>query len=179
MWPMLKSLVLLVILTPAFAMAEAQKPARKTVVSAAQLEKNKLLVRRFYAEVWNKGNLDVADEVFTQDYVRHDPGAGQATPGPEGQKQIAAGIRKAFPDVVMTIDFVIGERDMVAARWTITGTNKGDLPMTKATGKQVTFSGINTYRFDRGKVVELWNHRDDLSMLMQLGVVKPPAPPNP
>ena len=97
-------------------------------------------------------------------------------PGPEGQKRIADGLRKAFPDVVLTVDFVIGEGDMVVARWTMKGTHKGDLPMAKATGKQVMFSGINTYRFDRGKVVELWNHRDDLSMLMQLGTITLPAP---
>ena len=148
---MLKSLAFLVFLASSVATAETPTPPRKAVVSAAQLEKNKRLVRRFYTEVWNKGTLAVADEVFSKDYVRHDPGGGgPPTPGPEGQKQIAAGLRKVFPDVVMTIDFVIGEGDMVAARWTMTGTQKGDLPMAKATGKQVTFSGINTFRFDRG-----------------------------
>ncbi len=176
---MFKSLIFLVILIPAIAIAETPTPRSMPVVSAVQLENNKQLVRRFYVEVWNKGNLAVADEVFTKDYVRHDPGAGAPTPGPEGQKQIAAEIRKAFPDVVMTIDFVIGEGDMVVARWTMKGTHKADLPTAKATNKQVTFSGINAYRFERGKVVELWNHRDDLSMLMQLGALKPPAPPKP
>ncbi len=81
---------------------------------------------------------------------------------------------RPFPDVVMAIDFMIAEGDMVAARWTITATHKGDLPMAKATGKAVKFSGINSYRFAGGKVVELWNHRDDLSMLMQLGVIPSP-----
>ncbi len=175
---MLKSLALLAIFLPAVAAADPQKAAKKAVVSAAQLAKNKKLIGRFYEEVWNKGNLDVADEVFAKDYVRHEPGGGSTTTfGPEGQKQIAAGLRKAFPDVVMAIDFVVGENDMVVARWTITGTHKGDLPMAKASDKQVTFSGINSYRFDRGKVVELWNHRDDLSMLMQVGAVKFPEPP--
>jgi predicted ester cyclase len=77
----------------------------------------------------------------------------------------------------MTTDFMMADGDKVAARWTIVATNTGDLPIAKATGKKVTFSGINIYRFDHGKVVELWNHRDDLSMMMQLGLVpKPPAP---
>jgi ketosteroid isomerase-like protein len=59
---------------------------------------NKELVRRFYEEVWQKGNLDVADDVFADDYVRHDLRATQAAPRPEGQKQIARAFRAAFPD---------------------------------------------------------------------------------
>jgi len=72
--------------------------------------------------VWNKGHLAVADEVFAKDYVRHDASGGPPAPGPEGQKQIAAGLRKAFPDLVMTTDFMMADGDKVAARWTIVAT---------------------------------------------------------
>ena len=174
---MLKLVITFLLIARPVATADTARPdprpsakvAPKSVPSSP--EQSKALVRRFYEQVWNRGNLDVADEVFAKDYVRHEPGG---SPGPEGQKRIAAGIRLAFPDIVMVIDFMIAEGDMVAARWTITATHKGDLPMAKATGKVVKFSGMNIYRFAGGKVVELWNHRDDLSMLMQLGVV--PAP---
>ena len=50
---------------------------------------NKALIRRFYDEVWNKGHLDVADEVFADDYVRHDLRPSRALAGPAGQKKIA------------------------------------------------------------------------------------------
>ena len=33
---------------------------------------NKTLVRRFYEEVWGKGNVDVADEVFAARAVNRD-----------------------------------------------------------------------------------------------------------
>jgi hypothetical protein len=46
------------------------------------IEENKALVRRFYEEVWDRGNLDVADVVFAADYVRHDPRATDPAPGP-------------------------------------------------------------------------------------------------
>ncbi len=174
---MFKILAVIVFLASAVAHADAI-PKPKPVQTASEQEMNKALIRRFYEEVWNRGNLAVADVVFAKDYVRHDPsGGGPPTPGPEGQRQIAAGIRKAFPDLVMTVDFVVAERDMVVARWTIKGTHKGDMPLAKASGKPVTFSGVNAYRFVKGQVVELWNHRDDLSLMIQLGVVKPPLPP--
>jgi steroid delta-isomerase-like uncharacterized protein len=173
---MSKLLALFLLASSTIASADAPKaaPVSRTL---SQVDQNRALIQRFYAEVWNQGHLDVADEIFTKDYVRHDPGGGSPAPGPEGQKQIAAGQRKGFPDLVMTIDFMVADGDKVAARWTITGTNTGDLPMAKATGKKVTFSGINIYRFDHGKVVELWNHRDDLSMMMQLGLLPKPATP--
>lgn len=50
------------------------------------IEQNKNLVRRFYEEVWNKGNLDFADEVFADNYVRHDLRPGVTVPGPAGQQ---------------------------------------------------------------------------------------------
>jgi predicted SnoaL-like aldol condensation-catalyzing enzyme len=54
---------------------------------------SKELVRTFYDEVWHNGNVDVADDVFARDYVRHDLRATHAAPGPEGQKQIARTFR--------------------------------------------------------------------------------------
>ena len=31
------------------------------------------------------------------------------------------------------------------------------------------FSGVNIFRFENGKVSELWNHRDDLRLMQQVG----------
>jgi ketosteroid isomerase-like protein len=36
------------------------------------VDRNKELVRRFYEEAWSSGRLDVIDELFADDYVRHD-----------------------------------------------------------------------------------------------------------
>ena len=62
-------------------------------------EAHKTLWRRFYEEVWARGNTDFAYEVFADDYVRHDLRATQALPGPAGQKRIADEFRGAFPDL--------------------------------------------------------------------------------
>jgi ketosteroid isomerase-like protein len=53
-------------------------------------DENKVLVRRFYEEVWDRGNNDFVYEVFADNYVRHDLRPTVALPGPEGQKKIAA-----------------------------------------------------------------------------------------
>jgi predicted ester cyclase len=117
-----------------------------------------------------KGNVDLADDVFADDYVRHDLRATQAAPGPEGQKQIARAFRAAFPDLAFDVEIVIAEGDYVAARWTASGTHAGRWGEVEPTGRYVTFSGINIFRFERGRVAEIWNHRDDLGLQEQLGV---------
>jgi steroid delta-isomerase-like uncharacterized protein len=132
-------------------------------------EDNKKLVLRFYEEVWHKGNVEVADDVFARDYVRHDLRTTQAAPGPEGQKQIARAFRAAFPDLVFDVEIVIAEGDYVTARWTASGTHAGPWGDVDATGRLVTFSGVNIFRFERGLVAEIWNHRDDLGLQEQLG----------
>jgi steroid delta-isomerase-like uncharacterized protein len=132
-------------------------------------EANKALWRRFYEEVWDKGDTDFAFEVFADDYVRHDLRATAAIPGPAGQKKIADDFRAAFPDLRMTVDFLFGEGEWVVARWTATGTHMGSWGGIAPTGQPITFSAVNVVRFDQGKVAAIWNHRDDLGLLEQLG----------
>jgi steroid delta-isomerase-like uncharacterized protein len=134
------------------------------------LTSNKALILRFYDEVWNHGRLDAADDIFAPDYIRHDLRPGQGLPGPAGQKKIAADFRAAFPDVRNTVDLIVAEDDLVVARWTTTGTHTGPWGDVAPTGKPARFSGVNIFRIRDGRVVELWNHRDDLGLMQQLGV---------
>lgn len=143
------------------------------------IEENHALVRRFYEEVWNRGRLEVAREVFAEDYVRHDLRPTHAAPGPAGQMEIASAFRAAFPDLRMELDLILGEGDLVAARWTTEGTNTGAWGGRPPTGRYARFSGVNIFRIRHGKVVELWNHRDDLGLMQQLGAeIFAGAPPS-
>ena len=131
---------------------------------------NKTTVERFYEEVWAGGNIGFAEEVFADDYVRHDLRRTQAAPGPAGQARIAEAFRRAFPDLDWRVDLVLAEHDLVAARWTASGTHSGSWGDLTPTGRRVEFSGVNIFRFGAdGKVVEIWNHRDDLGLMEQLG----------
>ena len=133
------------------------------------VQANKRLVERFYEEVWARGNVAFAEEVFADGYVRHDLRPTQAAPGAAGQARIAAGFREAFPDLQWRIDLLLGEDALVAARWTASGTHTGNLGAVATTGRRAEFSGVNIFRFGRdGKVAEIWNHRDDLGLMEQL-----------
>ena len=120
---------------------------------------NKALVRKFYEEVWDRGNVGFAHDVFADDYVRHDLRPTQALPGAAGMPKIAADFRRAFPDAHWRVDLLFGEDDLIVGRWTATGTHSGSWGDVVPTGKSVTFSGVNIFRFrSDGKVAEIWNH---------------------
>ena len=132
-------------------------------------KETKTLVRRFYDEVWNLGNSDFAYEVFAEDYIRHDLRPTEALPGPAGQKKIADDFRAAFPDLKVAVDLLVGEEDFVVGRWTASGTQLGPWGALEPTGRRATFSAVNIFRFEDGKVAEIWNHRDDLGLMEQVG----------
>ena len=106
---------------------------------------------------------------FAADYVRHDLRPGQSAPGPEGQKQIARDFRSAFPDLRVEVNILVAEDDYVVGRWTASGTHRGAWGALEATGRRATFSAVNIFRFENGKVAEIWNHRDDLGLREQVG----------
>jgi steroid delta-isomerase-like uncharacterized protein len=131
---------------------------------------NKRLVEQFYEEVWTRGNVHFAADVFADDYVRHDLRPTEAAPGPTGQAEIAAAFRTAFPDLRWRVDLLLADKDLVAARWTASGTHSGAWAGAPPTGRHAEFSGVNIFRFGPdGKVIEIWNHRDDLGLQEQLG----------
>jgi steroid delta-isomerase-like uncharacterized protein len=134
-------------------------------------ESNKTVIRRLFEEVWNKGNLPVADELFAQNYSHHDSSTPEFGRGPESEKKRATLYRTAFPDVRLTIEDIIAEGETVTARWSCKGTHKGDLSGIAATGKQFTISGISVTRFASVKMVDAWVNWDALGLMQQLGVV--------
>ena len=123
----------------------------------------------WYSTVTDTLRVGVAHEMFAHDYLRHDLRPSQALPGPVGQAKIAEEFRRAFPGLRFQVDLVLGEDDLVAARWTAAGTHTGPWGSIEPTGKRTTFSGVNVVRFAEGKVVEIWNHRDDLGLMTQVG----------
>ena len=133
-------------------------------------EANKALVRRFYEEVLEKGNLTLVDELFASNYVYHEPTVGEVK-GPEGIKQLAAMYRTAFPDLRMRIEDLVAEGDKVVSRWTGRGTHLGELMGVAPTGKQMTVTGMVISRIIGGKFVEDWENYDTLGMMQQLGAL--------
>ncbi len=134
------------------------------------IEENKDTVCRYYDEVFNKGNLEMVDDVFTPNFVLHGLAPGMPS-GHEGLKQLAVKFRAAFPDLHVTVDDTVAEGDKVAVRLSAAGKHQGVFMGVAPTGKRVTITGITIYRFAGSKIAEAWPERSDLGTLRQLGVV--------
>jgi steroid delta-isomerase-like uncharacterized protein len=132
---------------------------------------NKNVVRRLFDEVWNKGNLPVADQLFASTYTHHDPSTPDFGRGPESEKLRATLYRTAFADFRLTIEDLTAEGETVTARWSCRGTHKGDLNGIAPTGKPFSISGISIARFISGRMAEGWINWDALGLMQQLGVV--------
>ena len=130
-------------------------------------EQNKSTVRRFFEEVWNNNNLDLADELLAQNYVDHNAPPGSSG-GIDGYKQSVAMFRSAFPDIHFSLDDIRGEGDLVAIRLTGQGTHKGPFIGIPPTNKQVSFGGMTFIRLEGGRIIERWGISDMPGLIQQL-----------
>jgi predicted ester cyclase len=136
------------------------------------LEENKAIARRIF-EVFNTGNLALADELVAADVIDHQPPPGIES-GLAGFKQLVLMLRAGFPDLHVTVEDIIAEGDKVVGRTTIRGSHTGEFMGMAPTGKQFTMQAIDVMRFAGGKAVEHWGNQDDLGMMQQLGVIPTP-----
>ncbi len=112
----------------------------------------KAVMRRILEQVINGKDLDVADELFSDDHELHPeaPGVGR---GSEGMKRAFAELHEQFPDVQVTIESMVAEADIVAVRLTYRGTDA-------ATGEPTAWPEMVFTRFADGKAVESWEILD-------------------
>ncbi len=130
-------------------------------------EENKAIFRRYVEEVPNRGNLDVADEIFDR-YVAHQADGSTLERGPEDVKRFTEEYRLAFPDFRLSIDEQIAEGDKVVNRVTLRGIQKGEFRDMAPTGKEMEVKAVTIFRFSpEGKVVETWDYFDQLRLMRQ------------
>ncbi|MDI9238261.1 ester cyclase [Lysobacter sp. LF1] len=138
-------------------------------VRAESLELNKSITRKVYEEGLSQGRFEVP---YSADFVGH---GGRATFTHADGMAEAKGWRKAFPDLKVTVDKQVAERDLVAVRWTALGTNTGAGNGIPATGRAVQITGTTLFRMADGRIAEEWTCADSLGLMRQLGMLAPPA----
>lgn len=129
-------------------------------------EQNKELARGFYADLWFSRNADRYEGYLADTYVIHDIGEVKGLTEPAITQKEIAEFFWANGSMTGEIDYQIADGDLVATRWTwqyepttfLGHILKGrdDLPI------------INVFRFEAGKIVEIWNHRHDIDTGMPI-----------
>jgi steroid delta-isomerase-like uncharacterized protein len=148
---------------------------KDTEEASVPAEESKAVARRWFEDLFNAGNLEVADEIIAADHVNHDPTLPDIPPGPEGQKQVVNLYVGAFTNAHISIEDQLAEGDRVATRWTGSGTHQGEFMGVAPTGNQVTVTGITINRVSGGKIAESWTNYDALGMMQQIGAVPEPG----
>jgi steroid delta-isomerase-like uncharacterized protein len=133
-------------------------------------EANITQMKKFYTEVVNKGNLDLMDELCTENFIEHEQLPGVKS-NLEGVKQFFKMYRTAFPDLKFNIEQIFAKDDKVVTYITITGTQKAEFMGVPASGKKINLKGIDIVRFKDGKAVEHWGVTDTMTMMTQIGAI--------
>jgi len=135
------------------------------------IEENKAAIQRLVDDVFNGGDLSLIPELVSPNLVVH---VIPEYRGHDGLRQHMLETGESFTDVRIVINHIFAEGDMVASRWTASGTHKGELFGIPPTGKKATWKGISIYRFADGKIVEAWWSKDMFGLMQQLGVIPMP-----
>lgn len=130
---------------------------------------NEALVRRAIEAIWNRGDLDVADELFAPDYVNHDGLIVDLVLGPEAIKISAALYRVAFPGLRVRVEEVNAIDDTVVLRWSASS-SRDTVDTGASSSAPRSVSGTIRSRIWNGKIVESWTEWDRIGVLGELGL---------
>jgi predicted ester cyclase len=133
-------------------------------------DQNKELTRGVLAAMFERGNLDAADELIHPEFVNHEAPAGNPQ-GPEGLEETIAWLRGLWGPMRFDVEDEICEGDKVVARVVMHGRHVGEFLGKAPTGKEFATKQIHIWRIEDGKVIEHWSVRDDLGQALQLGLL--------
>ena len=141
---------------------------------------SKELARRWVEQVWNERDYDVCDELIAEGFVEHahapfsDTAPG-AVNGPIAMRASMDWLLRQFPDLRMTIEAMVADADLVAVRVSSEGTDLGRLNgVLPPSGRRFAARQTHWFRVLDDRIVEHWAVRDDLTTMLQLGVVGKP-----
>jgi predicted ester cyclase len=124
-------------------------------------------VMRYYQGPWERGDVGVLDETYTDDFIGH------ASSVPDfdldGLRSLIVIYRASFSDYRIRSDDIVATEDAVVVRWQSSGRFTASFMGVTLTGEQVVTTGITIYRFREGRIAEHWTEYDSLLLIRALG----------
>jgi steroid delta-isomerase-like uncharacterized protein len=137
-------------------------------------DQTEAVAHRWHLEMVQEGKLELAEQTLTPDVTIH--ANQQVFQGRDAAKQLAAGLKTAFPDIQIAHLETLVSGDSAAVRWTSDGSHQGDYFGVPPTGKRIHVEGMDLFHVRDGKIVEMWIEYDNLAVLQQMGAI-PEAQP--
>lgn len=140
----------------------------------SKAEEHRKLFERWFEELWNKKNYDVAYELVDPEFIAHGAGGQDIKQGPDGVIEMVKAWHKAMPDGKMVIDDIITEDEFSTIRMTWRATHTGPFGPIPASGNKIEVTSIGIDRVVDGKITEGWGELNMLGMMQQMGAIPSP-----
>ncbi|SDQ39461.1 Predicted ester cyclase [Paraburkholderia fungorum] len=127
---------------------------------------------RRYAAFWNTGDEAWAKLALSPEFVDRTLPDGRPQ-GPQGPLTASKGFRAAVPDLHAEIDDLVVAGDRASVHLHFYGHFTGQFQNLQGSGQKVDFQAFDLYRVKDGRIVENWHLEDNLTLLKQLGAIKP------
>ncbi|MFI7612279.1 ester cyclase [Nonomuraea terrae] len=128
------------------------------------ITEQRAVVTRLYT-MFDTGDVAALDEVLSADLVDHNPILAAASPV-EGMRMLVAAVRDAFTGTRHEVVYYSEPGGWSVTQWRMTGTHTGDWFGTPATGRSVSFAGIDIMRVVNGRITEM-RHVEELFQLQR------------
>ena len=150
------------------ALAAAQEATPSAACPVTTEEQNVALARAWHEEVINRRHPEALQDILAPEIVHHAAGDYPEIMDEGGVTAMMGDFLAAFPDLRYTFDLFVIQDAYLVERYTAIGTQEGQLGDLPPSGRSATWTGINIFRIECGKIVEVWSEVDALSRNQQL-----------
>jgi steroid delta-isomerase-like uncharacterized protein len=134
------------------------------------LQENRRLVRHYF-DLLNRNDLSELQEILSPDVVFFGPRAPEGIRGREAFMEFIATLRRDSPDLRFTEGEMVVEGNRVASVFTMTRTHSSE----EGHPKVIATEGMDLFHMSDGRIQRINAYFDRLSMLVEMGLVSPPA----
>jgi len=166
------SMSALFISTCTWANEKLPEPEKLQVASGLSKKEEVSLLntaQQYYA-FWNTGIEYYAKQALASNFIDLNLPKGRPQ-GPEGPLIASAGFRQAVPDLSVTVKSVYLLKNKVISQLLFNGHFTGTFGKSKGKGQAITFSAVDIYTIEQGKIIENWHLEDNLTLMQQLGLI--------
>jgi len=169
------ALFLIAVFAVTGASGEETLPTPRSIILTAGQEaaaQPVILAARRYAAFWNTGEARYAEAALAENFVDRTLPSGRPQ-GLKGVLEASKNFRAAIPDLRAEIEELLVVNDRAVVRYIFAGHFTGRFKDLKGDGRAISFRAVDIYRVQNGQISDNWHLEDNLSLMQQLGIVKP------
>jgi predicted ester cyclase len=169
------ALFLIAVFAVTGASGEESLPTPRSIILTAGQEaaaQPLILAARRYAAFWNTGEARYAEAALAKNFVDRTLPSGRPQ-GLKGVLEASKSFRSAIPDLRAEIEQLLVVKDCAVVRYMFAGHFTGTFKDLKGDGREISFRAVDIYRVQNAQISDNWHLEDNLSLMQQLGVVKP------